>query len=715
MKQLIQYQKTGKIIVENIPIPNLKNGWVLIRNSYSLISSGTEKASVETAQASIYGKARTRPDLVKQVVDNIHSEGIYATYKKVKTRLDNYKELGYSCVGRVIKSTVDEFKPSDRVCCSGLTANHAEVVSVPKHLIAKVPKNVSDEQAVFTTLATIALQGVRQANVRIGETVVVVGLGLIGLITVQLLRANGCKVIGLDINEKNFYLAKQFGCDVCIKSNTSSIRKIESITNGYGTDAVIITASTRSSEPVEMAIQYSRKKGKIVVVGAVGMDIPRSSFYEKELEFTISCSLGPGRYDNMYEEKGIDYPYAYVRWTENRNMQAVLDLLANNLLNFQDMISHRINIDKGVDAYDLITGKKEEDYLGIIIQYPEQENILQNIFPNNNVYKPEEKSNIVLGFIGPGNFAQSNLLPNIDKNIATLKTVVASRPINAKSAADKFNFHSFSTDPESIFTDDDINTIFISTRHDSHAEYVMKSLIAGKNVFVEKPLAIKKTELSDIKELFVNGNQNINPYLMVGFNRRFSEPFTDIKEFFKDNIEPFIINYRVNAGVIPADHWIQEPGQGGRIIGEGCHFIDCMQFITGARPIRVYTECVESPDSKNIYDNVNISIKFTDGSIGTLSYVANGAKRMSKEYMEVFSAGKSVIMDNFEKVIIYDGRKAKKNKYNGKKGHKEEIQYFLNVINGTLQPTLFFDEIYFTTLTSIKAVESIHASSPIDI
>lgn len=707
MKQIIQYQKTGEITIEELPVPALKKGSILVKNAYSLISSGTERTSVETAQASMIGKAKSRPDLVKQVMDNVKKEGLAATYNKVQNRLDNFKELGYSTAGIVIESAVEEFKPGDRVACAGLTANHSEIIRVPKNLAVKIPDEVTFDEACFTTLGAIALQGVRQADVKIGETAAVIGLGLIGLITVQLLKANGCRVIGIDISDSNFGLAKKLGCDECCLSGSESVKIVESFSKGFGTDTVIITAGAKSNEPVEYALEYARKKSNIVIVGAVNMNLPRSPFYEKELDFKISCSYGPGRYDKLYEESGIDYPIGYVRWTENRNMSAVLDLIRSKKLDVKSLITHTFKIESGLEAYDIITGKKNEKFIAVLISYPENIRTERKIFCSKAA-KGNVESGIAVGFIGAGNFAQSNLIPHLVSNKIKLEGVCTSSPVNSKSAADKFGFGYFTTDYNEIISDKKINTVFVASRHDSHGKYAAESIKSGKHLFIEKPLAISYDELDNIKGLY-----NPDRHLLVGFNRRFSKPFSDIKKFFGSNAEPFIINYRVNAGLIPKTHWIQAEDQGGRIIGEVCHFIDTTSFLTGSAPIKVYAESIYTENSKMInYDNVNIVIKYSNGSVGNILYLANGDSSQPKEYCEIFAGGKSVVMDNFKEVNFYSAGKKTKKSYSGTKGHKEEVVHFINLLNGKDNIILTPESIFETTLATFKILDSLKSGEP---
>lgn len=715
MLQVIQYQKTGEITVEELPVPKVKEGFVLVKNLYSLISAGTERSSVETAQASIIGKAKSRPDLVKQVADNIKREGLLSTYQKVKNRLDNYKELGYSSAGIVVESRVEGFNKGDRVACAGAGyASHAEVICVPKNLVAKVPDNVSFNEAAFTTVGSIALQGVRQTNVKIGEYVAVIGLGLIGLITVQLLKASGCSVIGLDINSNNFDLAKSFGCDDCMSSQYSSLRQIESFTKGNGVDSVIITASTKSNEPVELSISMARKKARIVIVGAVKMDFPRSGFYEKELEVVQSCSYGPGRYDQSYEEKGFDYPIGYVRWTENRNMYAILEFLSQRKLTFNPLITHIFKLEDALKAYDIITGKLNEKYLGILIEYQKEIPTLdfKQKINRKSSNTNSTKSDLVIGFIGAGNFAQSYLIPPIKKLDIRLKMVATSKPINSKSVAEKFDFENFTTNASEICHDKEINTVIIATHHNSHAGYVIDALKSGKNVFVEKPLAVNKEELKIIEDLYLNSEVK----LMTGFNRRFSEPFCEIKNFFNNRREPLVLNYRINAGFVPKAHWYQDKSNGGRIIGEVCHFIDALQFFTNSEPLRVYAECIASNNVQiTNEDNVNITIAFKDGSLGTISYLANGDASLPKEYLEIFGENSIAIMDNFKVLRLMRNRKSKIKKFNGDKGHTNEIRSFINSIKDDKESPISFYSMYLTTLTTFSVLDSIKEKRVIEI
>ena len=710
MLQAVQHQKTGEIEVKELPAPTLRSGWIVVATQASLISAGTERASVEKSKASLLERARKQPDDVRQVLDMAKKEGVLNTIRKVQNKLDSYRALGYSTAGIVIESGCDEFAPGDRVACAGAGyAVHAEVVAVPKNLAVKIPEGVSFDEASFTTLGAIALQGIRQADLRLGENVAVIGLGLLGQLTVGMLKASGCRVIGLDIDESQFELAHQFGAAARAPSNGDAVKIVESFTRGLGVDAVIITAGTSSNAPIELGIKMTRKKGRVVVVGAVGMDIPRSPFYEKELEITISCSYGPGRYDPAYEEEGNDYPAGYVRWTENRNMEAVLDMIASGSLNVQQIISHRYPITEAAKAYDLITGKINEPFVGVVLTYPEYQGETTfarsvEVGANSKVKVQNSKGKLQLGFVGAGNFAQGHLIPHLTKLDIDLVTAVTATPANARSVAEKFGFAEASTDSVDVIESDRTNALFIATQHDTHGDYVARALEAGKQVFVEKPLGINRQELERIREIGEKGNNRV----MVGFNRRFSESFVAIKDHFNGVGEPLSIFYRVNAGHIPLSSWVQRPEQGGRIIGEGCHFIDTMQFLTGARIVRT-DACAIRSENREVRnaDTVTITITFDDGSIGTLHYFSNGAKSIPKEYCEVYGGGRTGIMDDFRRVTLASGTKSSLKKFDGSKGHREEVIATIEAMKSGDPLPISFQSLYDTTLATIEAVEKL--------
>jgi predicted dehydrogenase/threonine dehydrogenase-like Zn-dependent dehydrogenase len=697
-----------------VPMPSISNGMVLVENEYSLISAGTERNTVKVAKASLLGKAKQRPDLVAQVLQNIKKEGLTATINKVKTKLDSLKALGYSSAGTVIASmdTNGVYKTGDRVACAGQDyASHSEIVAIPQNLVAKIPDNVTSEEAAFTTLGAIALQGVRQAEPKLGEKICVIGLGLLGQITCQLLKANGCTVFGIDLNPGLVKLADDTGAadSALQRSDANLISDCNDFTNGHGFDSIIITAAAPSNDPVELSAEIVRKKGKIIVVGAVKMDIPRDPhFFKKELDLRMSCSYGPGRYDVNYEESGNDYPFAYVRWTEQRNMEAFLELLSRKAINIKPLITHVFEIAEAEKAYDIVLGKTPEPHIGILLKY--SENKIKRATKIN--IKNDAVKNINTGFIGAGSFAQSYLIPNVKSFGASLDGVVTSKGITSKNVADKFKFNFCSTEAMDLLGNKNINTIFIATPHSSHADLAVKSLQAGKAVFVEKPLAINTEQL---EEVITTKEKFIQP-LMVGFNRRFAPISRLIKKEFSTVTEPMVINIRVNAGIIPKDHWTQIPEiGGGRIIGEVCHFIDLMQFFTNAEPVKVYAESVSTANDKiTAADNIAIVVKFSNGSIGNLTYLANGDKSMPKESIEVFGAGNIGVINDFRDGSFYKDGKIRKLKSSGK-GHKEEVDAFLNAVNSGNESPISFRSICLTTITTFKILDSLYTGNSQEI
>ena len=713
MKQLIQNFKTGKLYVDEVPLPSISDGMVLVENKFSLISSGTERSTVKVAQANLIGKAKQRPDLVAQVLQNIKKEGLAATINKVKTKLDSLKALGYSTSGTVLASLDKNgsFQPGDRVACAGQDyASHAEIVAVPQNLVVKIPENVSFEEAAFTTLGAIALQGVRQAEPRLGEKVCVIGLGLLGQLTGQLLKANGCDVFGIDLSERLIALANEISVTKALNRNDPNLLSAcDNFTNGHGFDSIIITAAAPTNDPIVLATEICRKKGKIIVVGAIKMDIPREPyFYKKELELKISCSYGPGRYDVNYEEGGTDYPFAYVRWTEQRNMEAFLDMVSKGLVHVKPLVTFTFDIDQAEDAYEIVLGKNPQPHIGILLKYAEN----SNKFITSTLLKNQPLKKINVGFIGAGSFAQSYLIPNVKSFGASLDTVVTSKGITSKNVGDKFGFNVCSADIKDVLEKEDINTVFIATPHSSHATQVIESLHANKNVFVEKPLAISKDELNEI----IKTKTSNNLPLMVGFNRRFAPICVAIKKEFENSNEPKVINIRVNAGFIPKDHWTQIPEIGaGRIIGEMCHFIDLMQFFTNAEPVKVYADCIQSKNEKlKLDDNIAITVKFDDGSLGNLTYVANGDKALPKEHIEIFSAGKVGVINDFQNGSYYSSNKSKSLKSSGK-GHQQEIQTFLTALMEGKDSPISFRSLCLTTLTTFKIIDSLKTGLPQEI
>ena len=711
MKQVIQNFKTGELYVDEVPLPSISKGMVLVENKFSLISAGTERGTVKVGKASLIGKAKQRPDLVAQVLQNIKKEGLKATLDKVKTKLDSLKALGYSTSG-VVSASMDTnnlFQVGDRVACAGQDyASHSEIVAIPQNLVAKIPDNVSFEDASYTTLGAIALQGVRQSEPTLGDNVCVIGLGLLGQITCQLLKANGCNVFGIDLSSRLVSLANETTADnAMLRSDPNLLATIDDFTNGHGFDSVIITAATSSNDPIELSAEIARKKGKIVVVGAVKMDIPRDPhFFRKELDLRMSCSYGPGRYDVSYEENGQDYPYAYVRWTEQRNMEAFLKLISNGSVNLKPLTTHVFDIIDAERAYDIVLGKVEEPSIGILLKYDESNSLKrQSKFEvNTNALKK-----INIGFIGAGSFAQSYLIPNVKDTGASLDTVVTTKGITSKNVAEKFGFNHTSSNADDVIGNAQINTVFIATPHNSHAHYAVSALNANKHVFIEKPLAMNSEELKDVEKAYKDSSVK----LMVGFNRRFADVSKAIKKAFENLTEPVFVNIRVNAGFIPKEHWTQNPEiGGGRIIGEMCHFIDLMQYFTDSEPIKVYAECINiANDKMKADDTISIIVKFKNGSVGNLNYLANGSKSLPKEMIEIFGGGIIGRINDFRSGELHQGSKITKLK-SSSKGHKQEVEAFLTAIKeGKLSP-ISFESIRLTTETTFKIIDSLNTGLP---
>lgn len=706
MKQLIQSYKTGELGVYEVPIPICGENGVLVQTKTSLVSAGTEKMIVDLAKKSLVGKAKARPDLVKQVINKMKQEGVKNTLEKVFTKLDTPIPLGYSCVGEVVQvgENITGVSVGDRVACGGAGyANHSEINYVPRNLFVKVPEKVSNEDASFVTVGSIALQGIRQTNPTLGERVVVIGMGLLGQITVQLLKANGCKVLGTDFDPIKQKLALELGADeVC--SPDEIISKSKLFTNGNGADAVIIAASTSSNQPVIDAGEISRIKGRVTIVGLVGMDIPRTDYYKKELELKLSMAYGPGRYDPKYEEQGIDYPFAHVRWTEQRNFEAFLGLVEEGRVTPDKLVTHQYDFDSALSAYDLLEGKIQENYLGILLNYKNEVSLKSELV---QISKKVIKSNeLNVGLIGAGNFAKSVIIPNLKKvkdiNLVGLCTATG---VSAHSTGEKHDFKYITTDYQELLKSKDVNTILITTRHDDHGEKVLNTLKAGKNVFVEKPLAIHESELEAIKYFYQGEGEK--PVLQVGYNRRFAPLVQEMKKKVGD--VPMSINYRINAGVIPKEVWVQDPAVGGgRILGEVCHFIDTCTFLIGSLPESVFASCVTKPDqSIPDEDNVSITIKYINGSTAVINYYAFGNSQMSKEYIELFAPDVAMQMDNFRELEIFSGGKSSKTKSsNQDKGFKGEFNELKkSVTSGEL--AISFEELYSTSKLTFKILESL--------
>jgi len=717
MKQLLQNMKSGQTRVAEVPVPKPSQGTALVRTAASLVSAGTERMLVEFARQGLVGKAQSRPDLVRQVLNKARREGFLATFDAAMNKLDQPLTLGYSSAGTLVQvgPGLHGFKVGDRVACGGGGhAVHAEFAAVPQNLLAKIPASVSFEQAAFTTIGAVAMQGFRLAEAQIGSRVCVIGLGLLGLLTVGIASAAGCQVFGIDLNPHRVALAKKMGAaNAAIRSEASA--GLQAFTQGAGADAVLICADTDTSDPIELAGEMARDKARVVVVGAVGMDIPRKPYYEKELDLVVSRSYGPGRYDPDYEEKGSDYPIGYVRWTENRNMQAFLDLMACDRLNVTPLITHRIPIEEGEKAYDLITGK--EPYLGVLLTYEEGPLPKENRIPNLQApavrVKPGEI--LALGVLGAGNYARSTFLPVVNKvgGIAPVGIVSASGA-SAQHAAQRHGFGFAASDAETLLKDPAINIIAILTRHVLHTPQILAALSAGKHIYCEKPLAINKNQLDQLTSALQNDSQ---PMLMCGFNRRFAPLAQRLKAFIDRRQEPLFAHYRVNANVLPVDHWLIDPEVGGgRIIGECCHFIDFLTFLVGENPVEVSTQGL--PDN-GVYneDNVVMNFRFPDGSLGVVSYLANGDKSYPKEYLEVFSGGRVSVLHDWRKLeMVHEGRrKVKRHLLQQDKGHRQAWGAFLESLQADKTPPIPYQQLIGVTRASFAAVKALHSGEKVAI
>jgi len=702
MKQLIQSYKTGELDIYEVPVPLCEDYGCLVQTTASLVSAGTEKMMVEIAKKSLLGKAKARPDLVKQVIDKMKKEGVKNTLEKVFAKLDTPIPLGYSIAGKVIEvgKKVNEFNVGDRVACGGAGyANHAQINYVPKNLMVKIPDEVDDIDASFVTVGAIALQGVRRANPALGEKIAVIGLGLIGQLTVQLLKANGCQVIGSDIDPDKLQLAKELGADeVCHASEL--IQSAKEFSQGYGVDAVLITASSKSNQLVYDAADISRMRGRVVVVGMIGMDIPRNEYYKKELDLRLSMSYGPGRYDPNYEEKGIDYPYDLVRFTEQRNFESFLDLVKEKKITPKKLITHTFDFEEALKAYDLLEGKIDEKYLGIVLTYKDEVKQDRVIKRKDTPVKSDE---VNVALIGAGNFTKSIILPTLQKiDGINLVGLVTSTGVSAQSVGKKYDFKYIATSSEELLSNDEINSVIITTRHNTHAAEILKALKHKKHIFVEKPLCITEEELEEIDRAYDG-----SVVLQVGFNRRFSPFVQEMKRIVADS--PMSINYRVNAGIIPRDVWVQDPEiGGGRIVGEVCHFIDTCSYLIGSEVDEVMAYCINKND-KSIpdEDNVSILLKYKNGSTATITYFAYGDSSMPKEYIELFAPNVSISMNDYKEMIVYKkGKKEKKKLANQDKGFVNEFEAFKQGIKTGTNP-IDFDSIYNTTKTTFKILESL--------
>ncbi|EGR4076359.1 zinc-binding dehydrogenase [Vibrio cholerae] len=651
MKQILQDMAKGGSAIVEAPAPQTSKNHVVIDTITTLISAGTERMLVDFGKANFIDKARSQPDKVKMVLEKVQTDGLMTTIHAVKSKLAQPLPLGYCNVGTIesVGKGAEGFKVGDRVVSNG---PHADVVRVSKNLVAKIPENVSDEEASFTVVASIGLQGIRLANPTMGECFVVTGVGLIGLLTVQMLRAQGCRVLAIDFDQSKLELAKQYGAEICnLGKGEDPVAVGMAFSRGNGVDGVIITASTKSNDPVTQAARMSRKRGRIILVGVTGLELSRADFYEKELTFQVSCSYGPGRYDSSYEEQGHDYPFAFVRWTEQRNFEAILDMMSGGLLDVKSLITHRFKFEDASDAYELLTNDKSA--LGILLQFESEPSTRHKKTVQMSAVKNYVASEPVVGFVGAGNYASRMLIPAFKAAGAQFHSIATSGGINGVIHGGKAGFAEATTDTGALIESDEVNTVAIVTRHNSHAHFVKQALSAGKNVFVEKPLAITYEELALVKSAYEEASKSESPpKLMVGFNRRFAPQIQKMKALIDPIKAPKSFIMTMNAGSIPADHWTQDINVGGgRIIGEACHFVDLMRFLVGSEIVSVQARRMGDSDAVEITeDKAAIILGFADGSFGTIHYYANGAASYPKERIEIFADGKVLQLDNFVKL-----------------------------------------------------------------
>lgn len=695
MKQLIQNLKNGQTQLEDVPAPQVKRGSVLIQTRRSLVSLGTERMLVEFGKANLLDKARQQPDKVRMVWDKVKSDGLLPTLEAVFSKLEQPLPLGYCNVGTVIAvgEGVQDIQLGDRVASNG---PHAEVVCVPRNLVAKIPDSVSDDEATFTVIGAIGLQGIRLLNPTLGETVVVVGLGLIGLLTAELLRLNGCRVVGVDLDESKLEIARAKGIITCNPvRGDDPVKLVEDLTEGIGADGVIITASAKNNDIISQAARMSRKRGKIVLVGVVGLDISRADFYEKELTFQVSCSYGPGRYDNDYEQKGQDYPLPYVRWTENRNFQSILQLLSTGLLDVKPFITEVVPLDEYYTIYGYMGGSSA---IASLLAYPEQPS-QETTVQHQEVSFEGRKG--VIGIIGAGNFTKMTMLPVLKG--AAIKYIASANGLSGTALAQKHHIAHSTTNFQQILQDNEVDLVLITTRHDQHARLVLEVVQHNKHVFVEKPLAIYPEELDEIEAYFTKNTPNLS--LTVGFNRRFSPHAQKMKALLGS--APMNVVATMNAGFIPANSWVHDRAVGGgRILGEACHFIDLITYLTGSSVTAVCMNAMgQSPSETS--DNASILLRYANGSTGVINYFSNGSKAYSKERVEVYSQDRTLILDNFRTLRGYGFKGFSKLKTSQDKGHQEQFRLLLASVQSGGDSLIPLNEIFNTTRATLAAVESL--------
>jgi predicted dehydrogenase/threonine dehydrogenase-like Zn-dependent dehydrogenase len=720
MRQVVQNVKNGQLEVREVPPPSLRTGGVLVRTAASIISPGTERMVLELGKKSLIGKARERPDLVRQVISRARTYGIAATVQSVMQKMEQALNLGYSAAGIVeeVAAGVPDIKIGDRVAIAGAGyASHAEMNFVPRNLTAIIPDGVSYEQAAYSTVAAIAMQGIRLAKPELDEIAIVSGLGLIGLITVQLLKANGCRVLGLDLNKDKVELGRRIGMDEGVVLDVDDAhRAIDRFSNGRGADLTVITAATDSSQPIELAGELTRRKGRVIVVGAVGLNVPRQTYYLKELDLKISMSYGPGRYDRSYEEGGLDYPYDYVRWTERRNLESVLDLMNRGLLDVHALTTHRFPVERAAEAYAMIYAATEP-YVGVVLEYDLQRP-QESVVTLQPATSHTAKNGLGIGFIGAGNYSSAQLLPHLKTNQnVRLVGLTSATGLNAKQKAERFGFGYCATDIKPLLEDAAIDALFIGTRHSTHADFTVQALDAGKHVFVEKPMVVNEDQLAVVIDSYNKTNIQKPTGLMVGLNRRFAPLMIKLKEAFHSG-DALQMIYRVNSGNIPTSTWLHEEDEGGgMLIGEMCHFVDVMQFICGETPVSVYAQSLKANSQKTSdQDNLSLVISFKDGSVGTLCYNTVGNSGFPKERFEVYGGGTVAAIDDFRSLEIVKGGKPTRVKAaNQDKGQSREVAETVEAFRTTGQAPIPFAELVAVMRVIFAARKSVLSGQPVAI
>lgn len=722
MRQVIQSFKTGELIVEDVPSPVLRPRGILVRTAASLVSAGTERMIIDFAGKDLIGKARARPDLVRQVMDKAKREGVLSTLDSVRNKLDQPLPLGYSSAGIVVGvgTEVESFQVGDRVACAGAGyASHAEETYIPRNLAVRLADHVPFEAGAFVTVGAIALQGIRQADVVLGHKVAVIGLGLLGQLTVQMLKAAGCQVLGIDLDPKRAELARSLGADV-VGAPDEAVALGLSQSGGRGFDSVLITADTKDNGPIELAGELARDRGVVVAVGAVGLAVPRKIYFEKELDLRLSRSYGPGRYDPQYEEEGRDYPYGYVRWTEQRNMEAFADLIASGTVKLDTLITHRFPIQEALRAYDVITRKVNEPFLGVILEYEQDRTLPGRIeLPQpspgtSRDARPAESAGIRLGVLGAGNFANSTLLPAIRKvpGIAPV-AITSGSGLTARTSGARFGFAYCASDEAALLQDESINWLAILTRHDLHARQAIAGMRAGKDVFVEKPLALNVEELRAV----MAAHEETQRRLMVGFNRRFAPMVQEMHQFLAGRRNPLMVTCRINAGAIPASHWAHDPAiGGGRIIGEGCHWIDLLHFLIGAAPTEVHARALHAGGNL-VSDEVALTLTYADGSVGSILYTAGGHRSFGKERVEAIGDGRVAVLEDYRSLELLAGRRRtqRRARLRTDKGHRGEWETLLSVTREGSPSPITATELVATHLAAYGALESLRTRQPVTL